>query len=197
MHSRTRARLATVLIAAVFTASCATMDAGSDYYREANFAGYRTFAWVSESPLISSESSRVEISPLDLRYIREGIERELAAKGFNLVADRAAADFALAFTVGARDMIETTDYPSYYTGTWRWGPPYYWPNVDVYMYTEGMLAIDVFDNATREPVWHGWARKRVVGADIEDPETAIGAAVAAILQDFPPPPPADLAPPAN
>ena len=68
-------------------------------------------------------------------------------------------------------------------------PPYYWPNVDVEMYTEGMLAIDIFDNASREPVWHGWARKRILGADVANPETAINAAVSAILEDFPPPAP--------
>ncbi len=54
------------------------------------------------------------------------------------------------------------------------------------MYTEGMLAVDVFDNESRQPVWHGWARKRITGRDIEDPEASIDEAVEAILADFPP-----------
>lgn len=168
--------------------SCVTLSAGSDYYAEADFSSYRSFAWVADSPLIRAQSDRVEISELNVRRIREAIERDLAAKGFSQVADRGAADFAVSFTVGARDQIRIDDYPSYYRGGWRWGPPYYWPNVDVYMYTEGTLAIDIFDNSAREPVWHGWARKQVVGADITNPEATIDAAVAAILEDFPPNP---------
>jgi hypothetical protein len=164
------------------------MYASSDYYTATDFSGYQSYAWVAESPLIQSRSSRIEISPLSVRRIREAIERELAAAGFAQAATRDEADFSISFTVGARDMIQIDDYPQFYRGPWRWGPPYYYPNVDVLMYTEGMLAIDVFDNASREPVWHGWARKRVIGADIRDPESAINAAVAAILADFPPSP---------
>jgi len=175
-----------LLAASVGLTSCTTMQARSDYYAEADFSEYASFAWMADSPLIQSESRRVEISQLNIRRIREAIERELTSKGFSSAPTRDEADFAVSFTVGARDMIRTEDYPVFYRGRWRWGPPYYWPNVDVYMYTEGMLAIDVFDNATREPVWHGWARKRVVGADVENPESAIDAAVRAILADFPP-----------
>jgi hypothetical protein len=121
-----------------------------------------------------------------VRRIREAIERSLAEKGFELVAAREDADIGLSFTVGARDMISLEDYPPYYRGEWTWHTPYYWPSVDVAMYTEGMLAIDVFENSTREPVWHGWARKAIVGSDIREPESTIDAAVAAILEDFPP-----------
>lgn len=167
-------------------ASCATMRAGSDYYPAADFSGYRTYVWMAESPLIQSQSSRVQISALSVRRIREAIERELAARNFARVATREEADFAIAFTVGARDSIRVEDYPPYYQGSWRWGSPYYWPNVDVAMYTEGMLAIDVFNNETREPVWHGWAQKRIVRSDIEEPGPTIDAAVAAILANFPP-----------
>ena len=175
-------------LVAAFTASgCVTMEAGSDFYQEADFSDYRTFAWVSDSPLIQSESQRVAVSPLDIRRIREAVERELGGKGFALVEGPEAADFALSFTVGARDMISMNDYPEAYRGSWRWGAPYYWPNVDIYMYTEGMLAIDVFDRTTGQPVWHGWARKQIVSADIEDPQTAIDNAVREILSDFPPP----------
>jgi hypothetical protein len=110
----------------------------------------------------------------------------LNAKGFDLVSDREDADFSISFTVGARDMIRVDDYPMFYRGRWRWQTVYYWPNVDIDMYTEGMLAIDIFDNSQREPVWHGWARKRIVGADVENPQATINEVVQAIFRDFPP-----------
>jgi hypothetical protein len=141
---------------------------------------------MAESALIRSDSSRVEISPLTVRRIREAIERYLAEKNVELAPTREAADFAISFTIGARDMITLEDYPPYYRGEWQWGRPYYWPSVDAAMYTEGMLAIDIFDNASREPVWHGWARKTILQSDIKDPESTIEAAVEAILADFPP-----------
>ena len=175
------------LLTVLAITGCVSMQAGSDSYPEADFSGYRTFSWVSDSPLIQSESKRVAISPLDVRRIREAIERELGGKGFTLVEAPETADFALSFTVGARDMISMSDYPEAYRGSWRWGAPYYWPNVDIYMYTEGMLAIDVFDKATSQPVWHGWARKQILSADIDDPQAAIDAAVREIFKDFPPP----------
>ena len=186
MIFRCKRPLAFPMLAALAVTGCATMEAGSDYYREADFSGYRTFSWVSDSPLIQSDSERVAISPLSVRQVREAIERELRAKGFTLVAEPQAADFALSFTVGARDMISMSDYPEAYRGSWRWGAPYYWPNVDIYMYTEGMLAIDVFDRATSQPVWHGWARKQILSADIDDPQATIDAAVREILDGFPP-----------
>jgi hypothetical protein len=187
MNPRTRshaARLGTA-VCAVVLASCASIRAGSDYDSAADFSKFRTYAWVAESPLIRAESGRVEVSALNVRRIREAIERELAAKRFELVPAPDAADFGVSFTVGARDMITVDDYPPYYRGDWHWGYPYY-SSVDIAMYTEGMLAIDVFDNETREPVWHGWARKTILQSDIRNPEATIEAAVAAILEGFPP-----------
>lgn len=184
---RRSARLAGIAVLCLAAGACTTMRAGSDYYAAADFAGYRSYVWMDEPALIRSSSSRVDVSPLTVRRIRDAIERELAAAGFDRAAGRSSADFAISFTVGARDTITVSDYPEYYRGQWRWRPPYYWPNVDASMYTEGVLAIDVFDNDTREPVWHGWARKRITGADIENPEPAIRDAVEAILADFPPP----------
>lgn len=168
-------------------AACVTMRAGSDYYPETDFSSYSTYAWTGSSPLIEPRSRRVEISPLTVRRVREAIERELAAKGFERVETPEEADFGLSFTVGARDAIRPDNYPQFYRrGPWVWQPPYYPPNLDIAMYTEGMLAVDVFDNATRQPVWHGWARKQITGADVDDPTPAIDAAVRAILADFPP-----------
>jgi hypothetical protein len=174
-----------VALGAAAVASCATIRAASDYDGAADFSRFQRYAWVAESPLIRAESGRVEVSALNVQRIREAIERELAAKSFELVATLEEADFGVSFTVGARDMITVDDYPPYYRGDWHWGYRYY-SSVDVAMYTEGMLAIDVFDNETREPVWHGWARKTILQSDIRNPEATIEDAVAAILEGFPP-----------
>ena len=179
-------RIAGAALSCLLASGCAVMEVGSDHYHAGDFSKLQTYAWIAESPLIRAQSRRVEVSPLTVRRIGEAIERELAAKGFELVPAREEADFAIAFTVGARDTINIDDYPPYYRGDWDWRTPYYGPRVDEDMYTEGTLAIDIFDNGIRGPVWHGWARKTITGADVDDPESAINAAVAAILEDFPP-----------
>ena len=179
-------RIARSLVPCLLASACAAIQADSDYYRAADFAKLHTYAWMAESPLIRSQSKLLEISPSTVQRIRDAIERELASKSFERVAARDDADFVISFTVGARDTINIDDYPPYYRGDWNWNTTYYWPRVDAAMYTEGTLAIDVFDNSTREPIWHGWARKTIAGADIDDPEPTIKAAVAAILEDFPP-----------
>jgi hypothetical protein len=170
----------------LLVASCATLQSGSDHYAGEDFTRFHSYAWVAESPLIRSESRLVEISPLTVRRVQDAIERELDVRSFERVENRDAADFAIAFTIGARDTITPLDYPPYYRSPWNWDSPYYGTNVDVDMYTEGMLAVDIFDNATRQPVWHGWAHKVITGSDIDDPASAINAAVVAILADFPP-----------
>jgi hypothetical protein len=57
--------------------------------------------------------------------------------------------------------------------------------MDLRVYQEGTLAIDIFDGGTRQPVWHGRASKEIHGTDVEDPGPVIRAAVAAILKKFP------------
>jgi hypothetical protein len=58
--------------------------------------------------------------------------------------------------------------------------------LDVRQYREGTLSIDVFDAKTHRPVWHGWAKKELTRADIENSEGPIRKAVTAILAKFPP-----------
>jgi Domain of unknown function (DUF4136) len=48
------------------------------------------------------------------------------------------------------------------------------------------LSIDVFDNHTHRPVWHGWAKKDLSEKDIEQSEEPIRQSVAAVLSKFPP-----------
>ena len=89
--------------------------------------------------------------------IRNAIQRELQAKGYSFSADRQSADFAVAYTVGTREMIRVDSYPADYRGPWGWHVPYsyyYYHDVSAHSYTQGTLGVDVFDNASRKPVWH-------------------------------------------
>lgn len=171
------------MIAPLLLAGCAAMSVSSQKYPQADFSGYRTYAWIAEDPLIRPRDTEPQISALTARRIREAIESELAAKGYTPVTAPSEADFVVAFTVGTRERIDATSYPVPYRGPWRWS--WYAAETDLHVYREGTLSIDIFDGATKQPVWHGRARKEVTGADVSDPGPVIRQGVAAILKQFP------------
>lgn len=119
----------------------------------------------------------------DTILIREAIEAELAVKGYTSVAAPAEADFVVAFTVGTRERIDATSYPVAYRGPWRWN--WYAAETDLRVYREGTLSIDIFDGATKQPVWHGRARKAITSSDVSDPGPVIKQGVMSILKQFP------------
>lgn len=169
--------------AALLLAGCSAMRVSSSQYPAADFTGYRTYAWIADDPQIRPQDTAPTISALTARRIREAVDAELAAKGYSAVAAPQLANFVVAYTVGTRDRIDARSYPAPYRGPWLWRG--YGPGMDLRVYQEGTLAIDIFDGATRQPVWHGRASKEIYSSDVEDPGPVIRAAVAAILKKFP------------
>jgi hypothetical protein len=176
---------------------CATgFEATYDHDPANDFAAYKTFAWVSEHPMKVGSVERIP-SPLLESQIMVTVESALGAKGYRVVPDVESADFALSFTIGSRDEIKVDSYPSMsagyggygYPSRWGgWGGAYYGYGTEttVRQYTEGMLAIDVFDVKERRPVWHGVASKTISESDRKDSGATVQAAVDAILAGFPP-----------
>lgn len=166
--------------------ACETIKVVSDHDPSFSFAGYDSYAWISEHPMVSSAQG---INPLLEGRIMAVIQESLGQKGMKLVADPAQADFVVAFGVGARDRVSVTStpYPVAYRGAWRWGGAYY-NDVDVRQYTEGRLAIDIFDADEKRPVFHGYATANISGADQAKRQQMLREAVARILAEFPPAP---------
>lgn len=168
-------------------AACSTTPykTNHDYDREARFETYRSYSWVSENPMVRSDGSRAN-SPLWQQRIMRAVEAELTRKGFRLAPKGQRGDFAVAFTVGSRDKVRVDSYPSHYRHGW-WGPGYYGEQVSVRNYTEGTLAIDIFDAASGKPVWHGWATGNIrEKRELDERIQIVRDAVASILDRFPP-----------
>jgi len=181
---------------AVFIGGCATgFQAAYDHDASKDFGEYKYYAWISENPMKIGPSTRIN-NPLVEERVMEAVEQRLDAKGFQKVIEPRSADFVLSFTVGSREEIRVDSYPSMsasvgygYPRHWGWGGMYYGVSTEtsVRQYTQGMLAIDVFDVEERRPVWHGVAEKRISESDREDAVGTIQAAVDALLAGFPPP----------
>jgi hypothetical protein len=183
-------RLLALCAVAGLAVGCATagLRGHFDFDARQDFSRYGSWYWMHDDPVLHPDGHTPQISAMNRRRIVEAIEAELSGKGFLKAESREAADFVVGFHVGTRDRVEFVYYPWPYRYPWDWYP-YAWDYpMSTRTYTEGTLGIDVFDQRTHAPVWHGWLQKRVFRRDVENPEPVIREAVAAVLAGFPPAP---------
>ena len=193
----------TILFGALIAgcSSSAPLRTSSDFNPDIDISNYKSFSWIAEKPYIPSgtflaDSNRDRIST--------HIYNEFRNKGYVFVSDPMAADFVVSYTVGSRKEINAKSFPTYYRSGWNWGASY-WGGGGVYVpvtyssgsrytgtstnirtYTEGTLAIDVFDVKKAQPAWHGVALKEITSSDRQNPRSIIQEAVTKILAKFPP-----------
>ena len=176
-----------LFVVALFLSACATTPTvRTDFDVTANFPAYRTYSW------IPGEVPR-GMNPLMFARVHASIDRALKARGYQ---EANPADFAIAFTVGEKDRPEVTDWgwtgSHWGWGSWGWGghwggwgPSY--PMIDVHTVTDRSIIIDIYDGATRRPVWHG----TVTGTSYLNSEvdySKLDATVDSVLNEFPPRP---------
>jgi len=177
-------RAAWLLLFAWLSVGCAGVQARSDFDPNAHFDTYRSFAWLGEPGTLTGGAGTEGVDPLLARRIRESIESQLEARGYRKLDDPAAADFAVSFSVGRQEKIQIESGPTLGGGRYGYGG-WYAGSVSATSYTEGTLAIDIFDGKSHLAVWHGWASKRV--NQTTDRAVLVDEAVSAILAKFPPP----------
>ena len=187
MYGR-RVMRALPLAATLLLAACAYgPQVRTDFDPAANFHQYRTYSWLE--PAVPQG-----MNPLMFARVRSSIDRSLAARGFT---PGNPGDFQVSFTIGERDRLQVYDYGPFYPGAgWGWGgwgccwgggwwgAPY--SNVDIDQYVERSVIIDVYDAATKRPVWHGVATNRAYSDNVN--YVKIDEAVNAALANFPPQP---------
>ncbi len=186
-----------LFLAIAFVSGCSIAPAVfTDFDAEQSFDGYKSFAWIGDDPMIVSGD--IAPNPLVAKGLKNAVKETLQSKGFQFVDDASDADFVVAYTVGARDKIEVREREviEYYSPTWRWGYQYVgvayplgFPRTEVTTreYTEGSLAIDIFDTERKSPVWHGSASKRLSRSELRgNSAETTRSAVETILAGFPP-----------
>ncbi len=182
-------RLIVLLALVSVIAGCvSTQQARVDFDRniEITTSHYKTFAWLNESKVLAEP---VDVNPVMKVRIDHAIEQAFIAKGYQLVNDAEAADFTISYTMGSRDKVKVDSLPTTYRSAFIWGHGYYGGigisnNNHVRNYTEGKLAIDVYDVKTHQPVWHGWAVKRIKSSEQDNPSKAIKMVVEQVVAQF-------------
>jgi len=179
------------LMLALIVAGCSSsggIESTYDYNREVDFRGYKTYAFISENPMAVSQAQGA-VNPMLQGRLMESIRVTMNGKGYNEVTNVEAADMAIGFTVGSRDQIKVDTYPSsFHTGYSRRGYYYgynYGTETRVRQYTEGQLAVDVFDVASKNPAFHGVASKKITDADRENQQQTLNTITAEALAGFP------------
>jgi hypothetical protein len=157
-----RRELIVILAAIAGLSACkSSPNVSTDVTPGANFSAYRSFAFVNTAPPAG-------LDPVLYERIQQDVGSALRGKGYT---SGAPGDLSVIVTLGAKDRTDIN----------TWGT--FGRQVDVYQYTEGKLAVDVFDTKTRRPVWHGQATE-TIQPDKPDP-AAINTAVASVMSSFP------------
>lgn len=167
----------------------------SDYDPNQSFSEYKSFAWSSTDPVLVSGT--YPVAALTKVKMQNAIERELLALGFNKAQRADEADFLVSITLGARDKITIRRTTEYRTDPykWRWGRgyyPYHFPETipvtveTPYQFTEGSIALDIFDRRENRPVWHSNASKRLKTKELSGQTDKQAETAKALLEGFPP-----------
>lgn len=173
-----------ILVFALVLTSCSSVRVAADYDREANFDQYKTFAFFKPG------IDKAEISDLDKRRILRAIETELLAKGYTKSED---PDMLVSMFTKSTQRVDVYNnawgwggwgWGGYGGWGWGWGPG--WGGNQVSTSTEGMLYIDIIDNAKKELIWQGSGTGYLVTKNVEKKEARIKEFVQKTLMQFPP-----------
>jgi hypothetical protein len=114
-------------------------------------------------------------SPLNEDRLRTAISTRLGGNGVAPVGT--AADCLVGYGIGSNYIVDGA-YPYGYGWGYGWGG-------GPYMYREGIIAVDLYDAKTRQPMWHASVDQSLDGTDGTEATKRIDAAVTALFTKFP------------
>jgi hypothetical protein len=148
-----------------------------------DFGKIKTFAYL---PRKGGPADSAVFSDMEVERMHRAFARALAAKGMELVEDRAQADIMASWHVVVQDQTDARGYNSAsYYHCWRCGSAV--PDVSVRQYTQGTLIFDFVDIQARKSVWRGVMQSRIDDKrQAEGQQERFNAIATAMLKNFPP-----------
>jgi hypothetical protein len=101
--------------------------------------------------------------------LRSAIAAHLGSGGIQPTA--AGADCLVGYGIGSNTVVEDA-----YPYGWGWDP---------YVYREGIIAVDLYDAKSGQPLWHASVEQSLYRVNGAEAEKRIDAAVAAIFAKYP------------
>lgn len=175
--------LALPVLVLLFLSSCTSVRVLSDYDKEANFNGYKSYAFYKTG------IDKAHISDLDKKRILKAIDTEMSSRGMTKSQN---PDILISIFTKEREQVNV--YNNYWGGRygwgwspWYWGPGYHGNGTSVSTKTQGSLYIDLIDAENKELVWQGKGIGTLSNTkNIEKKEERIREFVTEILQQYPP-----------
>jgi hypothetical protein len=169
--------------------ACTSLPVKTDINPSMSVANCHSYAFADEHVANTDQPSAFG-NPLNAERLRQAIESNMAAKGFQKTSDRKSADCVVGYAMGTRQVFD--DYYGSFGVGWGWGGGWGrrgWGGGigydGPYVRDETRISIDLFDAKSRVPIWHASVSQSV--ADLTGPNAVekINAAANAIFTKFP------------
>jgi hypothetical protein len=156
--------------------ACSTIKVTTDYNREFDFSGFRTYAWTAGRPDVLRDPL-IDTAILE-RRVKQAVESGLRLKGY--VKAEQDPDFLVSYHFGTESQVDVSSCGYHYPMSPRcWGQ-----EIETYTYTRGTLILDFVEPEDLELVWRGYAEGAI--HDVDRMTETINEAVSRILDRFPP-----------
>lgn len=151
------------MLALLMTMCSPSISITTDYDKSVDFSKFRTFGF-----LALDENSKKFVNDIDEQRLKDGVTRELEARGWKKV--EGIGDAMVGFHVIVEQKTGTTAYTNYYGGMgygYGFGYGYYGApgmsstTVQQYDYLVGTVIIDIFDAETKKLAWEGVANGEI------------------------------------
>jgi hypothetical protein len=182
--------------------ACASVQTSTNFDPNAKQAlrTYRTYAWLPMKDAKTEQDARI-YNPIIQARVRQSVDRELAARGFQKVAPGQKPDFKVGWHGAVDEKVAVDTMDNYYGYAWDpWYDPFYGPiafggsgfpgdSARVREYKQGTLVLDVVDAGSNKLVWRGTAQSQLSEyMSATKSQKLIDRSVDKLLKDFPPEP---------
>ncbi|MDH7447782.1 DUF4136 domain-containing protein [Aquimarina sp. 2201CG14-23] len=165
------------LILIITLSSCSSVRVASDYDKQANFDGYKSYAFFKPG------IDKAEISDLDKKRILRAIEADMAAKGFSKSEN---PDVLVSIFTKTKENVNVYQNNFGFGYGWGWNPWFWGAGQNtVSRTTEGTLYIDLIDASKKELIWQGMGTAALT-KNVDRKQEKMNQIVTAILEKYPP-----------
>jgi Domain of unknown function (DUF4136) len=170
------------------TSSAFAQDTRFNFDKQANFAGFKTYRWVT-----IKEAAK----PNDLmdRQIKSTIDVELSKKGLTQVDGDGKADLLIGYQLALDQEKQYTSFdtgygygPGWYGGGWYGGGGGGMSTTTSSTIYVGQLALDMYSQSPQALIWRGVVSKTIdPNAKPDKQQKNLAKSVAKMLKNYPPP----------
>jgi Domain of unknown function (DUF4136) len=168
--------------------ACTTLRVTSDVNQSlASTVRCQSFDWAGSFQGSGDSLRSTVANPVNEARLRAAIQANLLTIGVHQTNEN--ADCLVGYGIGQRNVVD----PGWGWG-WGWGGGWGWRHGWAggyggwdypYVYSEGVIGVDIYDGKSKQALWHASVDQSLVGATGDKADKKIKDAVAAIFTKYP------------